>query len=64
MERAAIKEFLINRGVSEAMAQSVLDMDVAGERGINTTTPRTVENTTPTTFREFAEEMVKPAVKE
>ncbi|OXM59089.1 NmrA family NAD(P)-binding protein [Amycolatopsis vastitatis] len=61
-ERAAVKEFLTGRGVSEAMAQSMMDMDLAGERGINNATPRTAENTTPTTFREFAEEVVKPAV--
>ncbi|WP_290060755.1 NmrA family NAD(P)-binding protein [Amycolatopsis solani] len=61
-ERAAVKQFLVGRGVSEAMAQSVVDMDLAGERGINNATPRTPGNTTPTTFREFAEETVKPAV--
>lgn len=61
-DRVAIKQFLIGRGVSEAMAQSVIDMDVAGERGINNATPRTAENTTPTTFREFAEQFIKPAV--
>jgi hypothetical protein len=44
------------------MAQSVIDMDIAGERGINTLVARTAENTTRTTFREFAEEAVKPAV--
>jgi uncharacterized protein YbjT (DUF2867 family) len=63
-ERAAVKQFLIGRGFSEAMAQSTVDMDIAGERGINNATPRTAENTTPTTFREFAEETIKPAVAE
>ncbi|MEU0796384.1 NAD(P)H-binding protein [Amycolatopsis sp. NPDC005961] len=61
-ERAAIEQFLTGRGFSDAMARSMMDMDRAGERGINNTTPRTAENTTPTTFREFAEETVKPAV--
>lgn len=61
-ERAAVKQFLVGRGVSEAMAQSVVDMDLAAERGINNATRRTPENTTPTTFRAFAEETVKPAV--
>ncbi len=61
-DRATIRRFLIGRGVSEAMAQSVIDMDVAGERGINNAVPRTAENTTPTTFREFAEQAIKPAV--
>ena len=61
-DRTVVKQFLAGRGVSEAMARSMMDMDLAGERGINNTTPRTAENTTPTTFREFAEETVKPAV--
>jgi uncharacterized protein YbjT (DUF2867 family) len=61
-DRAAVEQFLVSRGFSEAMARSMMDMDLAGERGINNATPRTTENTTPTTFREFAEEAVKPAV--
>jgi uncharacterized protein YbjT (DUF2867 family) len=61
-DRGALKQVLTGRGVSEAMAQSVVDMDLAGERGITNATPRTAGNTTPTTFREFAEESVKPAV--
>lgn len=39
-----------------------MDMDRAGERGLNNTVLRTAENTTPTTFRSFAEESIKPAV--
>ncbi|ADJ44956.1 nucleotide-diphosphate-sugar epimerase/NmrA family protein [Amycolatopsis mediterranei S699] len=62
-DRAAVGPFLVGRGFSEAMARSVVDMDLAGERGINNATPRTPENTTPTTFREFAEEFVRPAVR-
>ncbi|MEV7043675.1 NAD(P)H-binding protein [Amycolatopsis sp. NPDC051061] len=61
-DRAAVKQFLVGRGVSEAIAQSMMDMDLAGERGITNATPRTTGNTTPTTFREFAEDTVKPAV--
>lgn len=61
-DRAAVEQFLVGRGFSEAMARSVTDMDRAGERGINSLIPRTAENTTPTTFREFAEAAVKPAM--
>jgi uncharacterized protein YbjT (DUF2867 family) len=61
-DRAAVGQFLVGRGFSEAMARSMMDMDLAGERGINNAAPRTAANTTPTTFREFAEEFVKPAV--
>jgi uncharacterized protein YbjT (DUF2867 family) len=61
-DRAGVKAFLIARGFSDAMAQSAIDMDLAGERGINNATSRTAENTTPTTFRQFAEQIIKPAV--
>lgn len=61
-DRDADKRFLISHGFSEAMAQSMMDMDLAAERGINHATPRTAENTTPTAFREFAEETIRPAV--
>jgi uncharacterized protein YbjT (DUF2867 family) len=61
-DRDAVKAFLTSRGFSEAMAQSAIDMDIAGERGINNAVPRTAENTTRTTFREFAEQTIKPAV--
>jgi uncharacterized protein YbjT (DUF2867 family) len=61
-DRAEVKAFLVSRGYSEGMAQSVIDMDIAGERGINNVTPRTADNTTATTFRQFAEEVIKPAV--
>ena len=61
-DRAEVKAFLGSRGYSDAMARSVIDMDVAGERGINNAIARTAENTTPTTFREFAEQVIKPAV--
>jgi uncharacterized protein YbjT (DUF2867 family) len=61
-DRAAVEQFLVGRGFSEAMARSMMDMDLAGERGINNAKPRTAANTTPTTFREFAVEAVKPAV--
>lgn len=60
-DRAALRRFLVGRGFSEAMARSMMDMDLAGERGITNAVPRTAENTTPTTFRAFAEENFKPA---
>lgn len=61
-ERAAVEQFLVGRGFSEAMARSVVDMDRAGERGINNAIPRTAENTTPTAFRAFAEEAIAPVL--
>ncbi|WP_277350267.1 hypothetical protein [Nonomuraea composti] len=40
----------------------MIDMDLAGERGVNNALPRTAARTTPTTFRAFAEESIKPAL--
>ncbi|MBY8860365.1 NAD(P)H-binding protein [Nocardia sp. CA2R105] len=62
--RAGVEQFLIDRGLSAAMARSAMDMDLAGERGVNNAVPRTTENTTPTTFGEFAEETIKQQVTE
>lgn len=61
-DRAAVEQLLTARGVSAEMARSMMDMDRAGERGINNAIPRTAGNTTPTIFRAFAEEFVRPAV--
>ncbi|GAB3711946.1 NAD(P)H-binding protein [Amycolatopsis oliviviridis] len=49
-------------GWSEAMAQGMVDMMIAKEAGIDSATPRTPEATTPTTFRQWCEEALKPAV--
>ncbi|HWD61043.1 MAG TPA: NmrA family transcriptional regulator, partial [Humibacter sp.] len=61
-DRTADKRALLAHGFSEAMAQSVVDMDIAAERGIYNLLPRTPENTGPTSFRRFAEEVIKPAL--
>ncbi|MEV4567573.1 NAD(P)H-binding protein [Nonomuraea sp. NPDC049419] len=61
-DRADVVRLLVSSGFSEAMARSMMDMDLAGERGINNAVPRTAELTTPTTFRAFAEEVIRPAV--
>lgn len=62
-DRAATKRYLVENGFSEAMAQGLIDMEIAGERGINNAIERTAENTTPTSFRTFAEEAIVPAVR-
>lgn len=61
-DRDADRQALLGYGFSEAMAQSVIDMDIAGERGINNHAARTRENSTRTTFRSFAEDALKPAL--
>ena len=56
------KAQLMKNGMSEAMAQGMLDMAMAKENGLDNGVPRTKEATTPTTFRQWCEEELKPAV--
>jgi phosphotransferase system IIA component len=58
----AFKAGLTGRGMSEAMAQGTLDMMVAKNEGLDNAEPRTHKNTTPTSFRQWCEEVLKPAV--
>ena len=60
-DRGTNRAMLIDYGFSEAVAQAMLDMYAAKERGLDHRVRRAPENTTPTTFRQFAEEVVKPA---
>ncbi|MDQ0376856.1 NmrA family NAD(P)-binding protein [Amycolatopsis thermophila] len=62
---AAFKEQLIGAGLSEAMAQSMLDMAIAKDKGLDdgvTRAPRHAIDT-PTTFRRWCEDVLKPAVE-
>lgn len=59
--RDETKNTLIGYGFSDAVAQAMIDMDAAKENGLDLVVPRTPANTTPTTFSQFAEEVVKPA---
>ncbi len=56
------KARLTEHGMSEAMAQGMLDMMVAKNEGLDNAQPRTPESTTPTSFRQWCEEVLKPAV--
>jgi uncharacterized protein YbjT (DUF2867 family) len=58
----AFKARLLSRGMSEAMAQGNLDMWVAYNQGLDTAEPRTPQSTTPTSFRQWCEEVLSPAV--
>ena len=58
----AYKARLLERGMSEAMAQGNLDMVVAKDQGLDNGEPRTRQSTTPTSFRQWCEEILKPAV--
>ncbi|KZE40399.1 hypothetical protein AVW09_15175 [Microbacterium sp. T32] len=59
--REETKNTLIGYGFSDAVAQAMIDLDAAKENGLDLVVPRTPENTTPTTFRQFAEEVIAPA---
>jgi len=57
----AYKARFIEVGMSEAMAQGMTDMAIAKNIGLDNAEPRTPENTTPTSFRQWCEEVLKPA---
>ncbi len=59
---AALKAQLSGRGASEAMAQGMIDMMVAKNEGLDHVVPRTQDGFTPTTFRQWCEDTLKPAV--
>jgi uncharacterized protein YbjT (DUF2867 family) len=59
---SAYKQTLLSFGGSEAMAQSLVDMHAAIDEGQYNAEPRTRENTTPTSFRQWCEEFLKPAL--
>jgi uncharacterized protein YbjT (DUF2867 family) len=56
------KANLLNGGMSEAMAEAMAEMMAAKDQGLDNAEPRTPESTTPTTFRQWCEEELKPAV--
>ncbi|HLY19683.1 MAG TPA: NAD(P)H-binding protein [Bryobacteraceae bacterium] len=58
----AFKASLAAAGMSQAMAQGMLDMLVAKNEGLDNAAPRTPQSTTPTSFRQWCEEVLKPAV--
>ncbi|MGO9436147.1 MAG: NmrA family NAD(P)-binding protein [Terracidiphilus sp.] len=55
------KAQLLKFGASEAFAQGLVEMHAAKDGGLDLAEPRTPENTTPTTFRQWCEEVLKPA---
>jgi uncharacterized protein YbjT (DUF2867 family) len=57
----AYKARFIEVGMSEAMAQGMTDMAIAKNTGLDNAEPRTPENTTPTSFRQWCAEVLKPA---
>jgi uncharacterized protein YbjT (DUF2867 family) len=58
----AYKDRFVRLGVSDAMAQGYADMAWATNEGLDNGVQRTPENSTPTSFRQWCEEVLKPAV--
>jgi len=58
----AYKDRFVGLGMSEAMAQGMTDMAAAKNEGLDNAVKRTPENSTPTSFREWCEEVLKPVV--
>jgi hypothetical protein len=61
----AFKDQLTGFGMSDAMAQGLLDMMIAKDNGLDNGIARTPQNAidTPTTFRQWCEDTLKPAVQ-
>jgi uncharacterized protein YbjT (DUF2867 family) len=56
------KDRMMQFGMSEAMAQGMLAMALAKDAGLDNGVVRTPKTSTPTTFRQWCEEVLKPAV--
>lgn len=58
----AYNDQFLGFGMSAAMARGMTDMARAKNEGLDNAEPRTPENTTPTSFRQWCEEVLRPAV--
>ena len=61
----ALRDQLTGRGTSDAMAQGLVDMMVAKDHGLDKGISRTPQSAidTPTTFRQWCEDTLRPAVQ-
>lgn len=59
----AFRSNLLDRGMTEPMAQAMLDMYLAKDAGLDGGVERTPQNSTPTSFREWCEDTLRPAVE-
>jgi uncharacterized protein YbjT (DUF2867 family) len=58
----AYKDRFVGFGMTDAMAQGMTDMAWAKNEGLDNAVQRTPENSTPTSFRQWCEQVLKPAV--
>jgi uncharacterized protein YbjT (DUF2867 family) len=56
------KARVVRSGASDAIAQSLVDMARAKDAGLDNAVPRTARTRTPTTFRQWCEDVLKPAL--
>lgn len=59
---SAYKASLMQLGMTDAFAQGLVNMSAAVDQGIYDAVPRTPQSTTPTSFRQWCEEVLRPAV--
>jgi hypothetical protein len=52
----------VQAGVSDAVINGMVDMMVAKDQGLDNAEPRTAQSTTPTSFRQWCEEVLRPAL--
>ena len=58
----AFRQQLVDRGMSDAMVAGMVEMMVAKDQGLDNAEPRTPQSTTPTSFRQWCVEVLKPAL--
>jgi uncharacterized protein YbjT (DUF2867 family) len=58
----AYRARLLENGVSAAMTEGMVDMMTAKDNGLDNGVQRTPENSSPTSFRQWCEDVLKPAV--
>ena len=58
----AYKDRFVRLGMSDAMAQGYTDLAWAKNEGLDNGVQRTQQNSTPTSFRQWCDEVLKPAV--
>jgi uncharacterized protein YbjT (DUF2867 family) len=56
------RAMLLAHGASAAFAQGIIDMMVAKNEGLDNAEPRTPQSTSPTSFRQWCEEVLKPSI--
>ena len=64
-QRQSLDDFgaaLTGYGIGEAFAQGMVDMARAKDEGLDDGVPRTPQTASPTTFRQWCEEVLEPAV--